>query len=144
MPKPTADFLDRNGHVAREWRNYLFNLPADEVAAELQDQINALGRRISDIASGTAQNNLIGQGSIRVFGDLSQDNATAQLDGDENAPAASHFYGTDEDGRRGFHALPDPPPATGGILPIVTGDINNDQPVFVYADNGSLIYSEVA
>lgn len=32
----------------------------------------------------------------------------------------------------------------GGVLPVVTGEIDNGQPVFVYADDGSLIYSEVA
>lgn len=31
----------------------------------------------------------------------------------------------------------------GGILPVVTGEIVSDQPVFVYADDGSLIYTEI-
>lgn len=33
--------------------------------------------------------------------------------------------------------------AGGGILPLVTGEIEGGQPVFVYADDGSLIYSEI-
>lgn len=32
----------------------------------------------------------------------------------------------------------------GGILPVVTGEIVGDQPVFVYLDDGSLVYAEVA
>lgn len=32
---------------------------------------------------------------------------------------------------------------SGGILPVVTGEIVDDQPVFVYADDGSLIYTEI-
>lgn len=35
------------------------------------------------------------------------------------------------------------PETGGGVLPVVTGEIINGQPVFVYADNGSLVYSEV-
>ena len=33
---------------------------------------------------------------------------------------------------------------SGGILPVVTGEILSGQPVFVYADDGSLIYTEIA
>lgn len=44
--------------------------------------------------------------------------------------------------------LPDgdtvPGVATGGVLPVVTGEIIDGQPVLVHADDGSLIYSEVA
>ena len=32
---------------------------------------------------------------------------------------------------------------SGGVLPVVTGDIVDGQPVFVFADNGSLIYTEI-
>ena len=32
----------------------------------------------------------------------------------------------------------------GGVLPLVTGEIAGGQPVFMYADDGSLIYSEIA
>lgn len=32
----------------------------------------------------------------------------------------------------------------GGILPVVTGEIVSGQPVFVYLDDGSLVYAEVA
>lgn len=31
----------------------------------------------------------------------------------------------------------------GGILPVVTGEISAGQPVFVYLDNGSLVYTQV-
>jgi hypothetical protein len=34
--------------------------------------------------------------------------------------------------------------AGGAILPVVTGEINNDQPVFVYTDDGALVWTEIA
>lgn len=33
--------------------------------------------------------------------------------------------------------------SSGGVLPVVTGEILDGQPVFVYADDGSLIYTEI-
>lgn len=34
-------------------------------------------------------------------------------------------------------------PTSGGVLPVVTGEISNGQPVFVYLDDGSLVYTEI-
>ena len=33
--------------------------------------------------------------------------------------------------------------STGGVLPVVTGEINGSQPVFVYLEDGSLLYAPV-
>lgn len=65
--------------------------------------------------------------------------AVLMLDNDVAIPDPSSYYGTDRSGSRGWHALP-----TSGVLPVVTGEIDNGQPVFVYADDGSLIYTEIA
>lgn len=34
-------------------------------------------------------------------------------------------------------------PTSGGVLPVVTGEIVDGQPVFVYLDDGSLVYTEI-
>lgn len=34
-------------------------------------------------------------------------------------------------------------PTSGGVLPVVTGEIMDGQPVFVYLDDGSLVYTEI-
>ena len=56
----------------------------------------------------------------------------------DDLPEGSNLYFTDQRARDAVGAV------AGGVLPVVTGEIINDQPVFVYADDGSLIYSEVA
>jgi len=106
IPRPTEPLIDSRGLISPVWLDYLRSLSPDLQLAELWAAVRAVNTRVDEISSTTTQqNNLLGQGSIVVYGDLSQSNASAQLAGDENAPAASRYYGTDEDGRRGFHAL---------------------------------------
>lgn len=171
IPRVGASFLDHRGEVSKEWRDYLQQIPADQAIAAIRAEIQALANRVNDIDQNAPEtHNLLGQGSVRVFGDLTQGNATAQLDGDENAPAASHYYGTDETGARGFFerllaTLADvdadspsvgdglvwngsawaaqPVASAGGYLPLTTGEIAGDQPVFVYGPDGRLIYAPV-
>ena len=56
----------------------------------------------------------------------------------DDLPEGSNLYFTDERARDAVGSV------AGGVLPVVTGEIINGQPVFVHADDGSLIYSEVA
>lgn len=62
-------------------------------------------------------------GSLSGGGDLSADRALS-LDGDDDAPGAGKYYGTNGSGEKGFHALPDipetpeaPPPPEAGDIP---------------------------
>ena len=113
IPRVGAPFLDHRGEVSKEWRDYLQQIPADQAIAAIRAEIQALANRVNDIDQNAPEtHNLLGQGSVRVFGDLTESNATVQLDGDEVAPAASRYYGTDSTGARGYHALPEPPPVT--------------------------------
>lgn len=106
IPRPTEPLIDSRGLVSPIWLDFLRGLSGDQATTELRAALEALTRRVDDLSSNpTQQNNLLGQGSIVVYGDLSQSNASAQLAGDEASPAVSHYYGTDESGQRGFHAL---------------------------------------
>lgn len=53
---------------------------------------------------------LQGLASVLVQGTLADGAVQFLLQGDEAAPAASSYYGTDDTGAKGFHALPDAPP----------------------------------
>jgi len=106
IPRPTEPLIDGRGHVSRVWLDFFRGLSGDQATTELRAALGALTLRVDGLSDNpTQQNNLIGQGSVRVYGDLSQSNASAQLDGDENSPEASRYYGTDGSGQRGFHAL---------------------------------------
>lgn len=140
IPDVTAAFLDARGNITRVWRDYLRSIPPDAAISAIEQQLAALAQRVGALEDGdTQQNNVIGQGSVETAGDLTVGNVFVQLIGDESPPAALRYYGTDETGARGFHALP-----VTGVLPLVTGEILNDQPVLVCAPDGSLIYAPVA
>lgn len=56
----------------------------------------------------------------------------------QEAPVDGNTYGRKDEDWVQIVVEPSPP-----LLPVVTGEILNSQPVFVYADDGSLIYTEV-
>lgn len=147
LPRYGQAFLLPNGSIAPVWYDYLRTLDASELTRQIEQQVaanTAAIKALQDAGFGDylpASAYVLGINSVETFGDL-KDGTRVLLRGDVAAPDPSHYYGTDADGVRGFHPLPEPPPS--GVLPVVTGEIDNDQPVFVYADDGSLIYSEIA
>ncbi len=113
-----------------------------------------------------------GLNSVRTDGTLSDGVVLVQLQGDVPTPAVSSYYGTGESGARGFHEhalstladvdvttsppgsgdalvydgaewVPAQVSASGGFLPLTTGEISGGQPVFVYGPDGRLIYAPV-
>lgn len=110
--------------------------------ASLQAEIAAILVRLDALEEGGADlGSILGLGSVSAVGQLG-DQVVIQLEGDEEAPAATYYYGTDENGAKGFWPVPEPAPS--GFLPIVTGEIDAGQPVFVYGPDGSLVYGPVA
>lgn len=107
-------------------------------STEFQAEIAEIILRLDALEEGGADlGEILGLGSISVTGSLGEQ-VVIQLKGDESLPAASYYYGTNADGEQGFVPLPK------AALPLVTGEIDGGQPVFVYADDGSLIYTEIA
>lgn len=147
LPRYGQAFLLPSGAIAPVWYDYLRTLDASSLTAEIERQVQANTAAIEALQKAgfgdylPASAYVLGINSVETFGDLA-DGARMQLRGDVSAPDADRYYGTNAAGERGFHPLPEPP--SGGVLPVVTGEIDNDQPVFVYADDGSLIYSEIA
>lgn len=147
LPRYGQAFLLPNGSIAPVWYDYLRTLDASSLTAEIERQVQANAAAIKALQEAgfgdylPASAYVLGINSVETFGDLA-DGARVMLRGDVSAPDPDSYYGTNAAGQRGFHPLPEPPPS--GVLPVVTGEINNDQPVFVYADDGSLIYSEIA
>ncbi len=147
IPRYGQAFLLPSGAIAPVWYDYLRTLDSSSLTAEIERQVQANTAAIAALQKAgfgdylPASAFVLGVNSVETFGDLAS-GARIRLRGDVSAPEPDSYYGTNADGQRGFHHFPDPPPS--GVLPVVTGEIINGQPVFVYADDGSLIYSEVA
>lgn len=173
MPKFQDRLVDAQGRITPSWRDYLRRLTGATSLAEVWAAIEDIRRQLADDGPGSflpSTSNVLGLSSVRTYGELRTGNVTVQLDGDATTPGPNRYYGTGDDGLRGFHerrldTLADvdagspsvgdglvwngsawaaqPVASTGGYLPLTTGEITGDQPVFVYGPDGRLIYAPV-
>lgn len=90
---------------------------------------------------------ILGQGSIRHFGVLTDGNVFLSLEGDDDAPGATHYYGTDALGVKGWHPVSETIAATANItltVDPVTGVTTIDLPDLPDAGGGTLLVSRDA
>lgn len=171
LPRAQSTLVDDTGRTTREFYYFFRQLATAIQSADLSGILEAIRLICESLGSpdGTAQNiiNVIaalagkvdtsrvvaGAMSVAGGGTLDSD-VILTLKGDRNNPGDFMFYGTDAGGSLGWLPQGVPPYEFGGALPIVTGEIMSDQvvtglhvtpqPVFVYFDDGSLLYAEVA
>lgn len=154
IPRPQSAFLTQAGMPQTEWYNFLKGLYDLYQSSDtgVQAQITAIAYVLGS-PDGTVANippldltglpdttMVMGLQSVLSFGTLADGQVVLTLLNDQENPGNSYYYGTSDAGVKGWHVLPEPPPR---ILPLVTGEIVSGQPVFVIADDGSLIYTEI-
>lgn len=177
LPRQDVQFTNQTGRPTSAFYTWLQGLDAaikgGASVEEIRQEIQRLRQDIADLpTSGFLPDtaNVQGVGSIDSSGTLGGGIVQMQLEGDQATPPASHYYGTDQAGVRGFFERllatladvdADSPSvgdglvwngsawsaqtvaSTGGFLPLTTGEIAGDQPVFVYGPDGRLIYAPV-
>lgn len=148
LPTQSEVIVDRNGTITRKFRDFLADLATSSSDAALQAQITALDARVAALEdSDESLATLLGEGGITIFGQLTDPEVRIRLtayladllDVSADLPAEGDRLTWDA-----TLAVWKPAPDTPSILPLVTGEIDGSQPVFVYADDGSLIYTEIA
>ena len=127
------------GTATREFYNFLRQLATLTSNAELQAEIDAILVRLEELEQGSSFT-IQGPFSVAVTGQPSNRLVALALRNDVAAPGASFYYGTNSFGVKGWYVLPI---NSGGVLPIVTGEIVSGQPVFVIGPDGSLVYGPV-
>lgn len=114
IPRPSEPVLDQNGHFTVPWQNYLRtrygDAAASEIIAELEAQIADLLARVEALEEGESAR-IVGPQSVSVVGSLANGLVQLTLVGDSVSPDPEYYYGTDASGAKGFHPLPEPPPA---------------------------------
>lgn len=108
LPNVRVKFLDAAGFPVDSWRKFLEKLSQQtSLTADQSAEIAALAERVTELEEqGLDLGSILGLGSVSIVGALG-DQVIVQLEGDEESPAASHYYGTDVDGAKGYHAVPD-------------------------------------
>lgn len=106
LPNARAALVDARGLPASEWRKFFEKLSRQPtLTADQSAEIAALAGRVAALeAEGVDLGQIIGLGSVSAVGSLG-DQVVIQLQGDEDAPTASYYYGTDDTGVRGWHPL---------------------------------------
>lgn len=128
-PVPSAMKLAQGDMVTQPWQQWFVNLTAKV------NQINAVIVAISGSGSTSGAFNTLSP--LTANGDLLTYSAS------NNIRLGIGTAGQVLTVVSGMPAWTTPTEGSGGILPVVTGDINNSQPTFVYLDNGSLVYVQV-
>ncbi|WP_126946676.1 hypothetical protein [Xanthomonas sp. BRIP62409] len=107
IPRPQAPVVNDAGLITREWHNFLLDL-ANNAGLTLaqREQLENLIERVAALEGGGAGGNVSvqGLGSIVTNG---IDVVLVMLDGDNDAPSASWYYGTGPDGMKGWYAIAD-------------------------------------
>lgn len=137
LPRAQAPLTLGGDRPTNEWRRFFERLAGAETVSEVQTEIDSLNQRLEALEDETGTSAEIqGPLSVRVAGMLSDGFVSLSLQGDVNLPGPTLYYGTDAASVKGWHPLPE----SATVLPVVTGEV---PPVFVYADDGSLIYTEI-
>lgn len=112
FPGNSTSPLTPDGQWRGEWFRYLRDLAKQpRITTDQSAAILALAERVAALEEGEGSSASIqGLLSVLVSGTLADGLVQLALAGDEAAPAASSYYGTDDTGAKGFHALPDAPP----------------------------------
>jgi len=129
LPGPRVPLVDQGGLASMAWFQFFRSL---SVAPSDSGSVDTSG-----FMPITAQ--ALGAQSVSAAGTLASGAVTFRLVGDTSDPGPDTYYGTSTTGAKGWYALPEPP--SGGVLPVVTGEILDDQPVFVCGADGSLIFA---
>lgn len=106
IPRPQAAIADRAGLPTREWYTYLLDLANSAGMTPAQrEQLDVLIARVDALDGGAGGNvSVQGLGSIVTNG---IDVVLVTLDGDNDAPGSSWYYGTGPDGVKGWYAIAD-------------------------------------
>lgn len=123
LPKPQAALVDRNGLPTREWYSYFLQLRNDGgLTPAQQQQLDELAARVAALEDGGSG----GSASIQGVGSIVTQGAPPgivqiTLEGDNDAPGNTWYYGTGPDGTRGWYSLADGFAVTADLTKAVDG-----------------------
>jgi len=155
LPKAQSQYTDTSGVPTYPFYQYLFNL--ESRVTDLEESGGSVTPPSGPYLPITS--NVTGTNSIVTYGSLAQGLVLVTLDGDVDVPGPTQYYGSDATLVKGWRNISDAFTSSStitksvdadgvtsfntvsqGILPVVTGEV---PPVFVYLDDGSLVYTEI-
>jgi len=156
IPKAQSQYTDTStGVPTYPFFQYLLNL--EDRVTSLEDSGGSVTPPSGPYLPITST--VTGNNSVVTYGSLAQGLVLVTLDGDVDVPGPSQYYGSDITLTKGWYSISEAFASSStitksvdadgitsfttvsqGILPVVTGEV---PPVFVYIDDGSLVYTEI-
>lgn len=129
LPGPREPLQDAAGFPTVPWRKFFERMASQpNLTVDQQAEIAALTARVGALeAAGVDLGSILGLGSVQVTGSLGAQ-VVAQLEGDEESPAASSYYGTDDTGVKGYRLIAD------GLGDCTTDDLPEGAANLYYTD----------
>ncbi len=151
IPPPGQSPIARDGKFDVIWYRWLQQLQQllDSGAIDnsaLAAKVAELAQQVADLlAQGGSSGQILGERGIRTVGQLPGIVYVGDDEIEFGADGALLAITVNGYGRiTGFRPVePSDIPGTGGVLPVVTGEIASGQPVFVYGPDGSLVYGPI-
>jgi len=107
QPRFDQPVVDSSGRVTRAWADYFLRMASVQTSSDLRALYEALAARVAELEDGqTLSFQIVGPQSVVVNG-VPQPGGivSVQLDGDQDAPGNTAYYGTGPDGVRGWFPL---------------------------------------
>lgn len=119
QPRHTEPVVDpRSGIVTRAWADYFLRLSTQQSSDDLAQLYQQLAGRVSELEEGGALGfQIFGQDSIILNGSTQPGAVLViTLQGDQESPADTSYYGTGPDGVKGWHPV-------SGAIQVVAGEL---------------------
>lgn len=107
QPRFDQPVVDQRGLVTRAWQDYFLRMSSRSSQDDLAAIVEEIQRRVDELANGQALNfRIFGQSSIIVNGVVQPDGIVViTLEGDEDAPGNTAYYGTGPSGQKGWFTV---------------------------------------
>lgn len=122
QPRHTEPVVDpRTGIVTKAWADYFLRLSTQQSSDDLAQLYKQLAVRVSELEDGGALGfQIFGQDSIILNGSTQPGAVLViTLQGDQESPADTSYYGTGPDGVKGWHPV-------SGAIQVVADDLTKD------------------
>lgn len=119
QPRHTEPVVDpRSGIVTKAWADYFLRLSTQQSSDDLAQLYQQLAGRVSELEEGGALGfQIFGQDSIILNGSTQPGSVLIiTLEGDQEAPADTSYYGTGPDGVKGWYPV-------SGTIQVVDGEL---------------------
>lgn len=106
IPVASERPLDSRGFFTKPWLAYFRGLGMTGSDDEINAELVEIRSRITTLEE-RGLGKITGPGSVRVYGTLENGVVQLTLRGDDPDPGTTYYYGTDDDGEKGWHLLGD-------------------------------------